>query len=114
MRGGGSPLEIAPGAMEALKLHSWPGNVRELEHAVERALLMARGARIEAGDLALRARGEAGAAMEDLTLEEAERVLIEKALERFEGNVSKAAQALGLSRSALYRRLQAHDISPAE
>jgi len=101
-------------AMAALIRHNWPGNVRELEHAVERAVLMARGARIEAADLALRPRGEAGAVMEELTLEEAERVLIEKALERFEGNVSKAAAALGLSRSALYRRLQAHDISAAE
>ena len=100
--------------MAALVRHGWPGNVRELEHAVERAVLMARGTRIEAADLALRPRGEAGAVMEELTLEEAERVLIEKALERFEGNVSKAAAALGLSRSALYRRLQAHDISPSE
>jgi len=48
--------------------------------------------------------------MEELTLDEAERLLIEKALERFGGNVSKAAEALGLSRSALYRRLQRHDL----
>jgi DNA-binding NtrC family response regulator len=101
-------------AMAALTRHQWPGNVRELEHAVERAVLMARGTRIEAADLALRPRGEAGATMEELTLEAAERVLIEKALERFEGNVSKAAAALGLSRSALYRRLQAHDISVSD
>jgi DNA-binding NtrC family response regulator len=102
-------------AMAALVRHQWPGNVRELEHAVERAVLMARGARIEAADLALRARGAGGeAGMEELTLEAAERVLIEKALERFEGNVSKAAAALGLSRSALYRRLQAHDITSPE
>ena len=101
-------------AMAALIRHPWPGNVRELEHAVERAVLMARGARIEAADLALRPRGDAGTQMDALTLEEAERVLIEKALERYDGNVSKAADALGLSRSALYRRLQRHDLSGTE
>jgi DNA-binding NtrC family response regulator len=101
-------------AMAALMRHPWPGNVRELEHAVERAVLMAQGRRIEAVDLGLRHRGEAGATMAELTLEEAERVLIEKALERFEGNVSRAADALGLSRSALYRRLQRHDLAPPE
>jgi DNA-binding NtrC family response regulator len=97
-------------AMEALLRHPWPGNVRELQHAVERALLMARGSRIEAADLGLRRREDGSALMEELTLDEAERLLIEKALERFGGNVSKAADALGLSRSALYRRLQRHDL----
>jgi DNA-binding NtrC family response regulator len=97
-------------ALDALLRHSWPGNVRELEHAVERALLMARGRRIEAADLALRRRADGSPLMEELTLEEAERLLIEKALERCQGNVSKAAEALGLSRSALYRRLQRYDL----
>jgi len=97
-------------AMEALLRHPWPGNVRELQHAVERSLLMARGSRIEAADLGLRRREDGSALMEELTLDEAERLLIEKALERFGGNVSKAADALGLSRSALYRRLQRHDL----
>ncbi len=105
---------FADEAMTALIRHPWPGNVRELKHAVERAVLMARGARIDDGDLALRTRGDGGAHMDALTLEEAERVLIEKALERFEGNVSRAADALGLSRSALYRRLQRHDLSSSE
>jgi DNA-binding NtrC family response regulator len=100
-------------ALAALERHGWPGNVRELEHAIERAVLMARGDRIEASDLALRPRAEGGAAG-DLTLEEAERVMIEKALARFDGNVSKAADALGLSRSALYRRLQRHDLPSTE
>jgi DNA-binding NtrC family response regulator len=97
-------------AMDALMRHSWPGNVRELEHAVERSLLMARGSRIETADLALRRREDGSPLMEELTLDEAERLLIEKALERHQGNVSKAAEALGLSRSALYRRLQRYDI----
>jgi DNA-binding NtrC family response regulator len=92
--------------MQALLSHSWPGNVRELEHAVERAVLMAQGDRIHAEDLGLRRRAEGGPQMENLTLDEAERVLIEKALTRNGGNVSRAADDLGLSRSALYRRLQ--------
>ncbi len=93
-------------ATQALLAHPWPGNVRELQHAVERAVLMAQGELIQAADLGLRRRPEGGAVMEDLTLDEAERILIEKALERTQGNVSKAAEELGLSRSALYRRLQ--------
>jgi DNA-binding NtrC family response regulator len=97
---------FGPGAMDALRAHPWPGNVRELRHAVERALLMARGRRIEAGDLGLRRREDGGARLDELTLEEAERLMIEKALDRHQGNVSRAAEALGLSRSALYRRLQ--------
>ncbi|MEQ9397950.1 MAG: sigma-54 dependent transcriptional regulator [Longimicrobiales bacterium] len=107
----GRDLEgFSDAAMDALIGHSWPGNVRELEHAVERSVLMARGSRIEASDLGLRRRDDGSVLMEELTLDDAERLLIEKALERYQGNVSKAAEALGLSRSALYRRLQRHDI----
>jgi DNA-binding NtrC family response regulator len=97
---------FSPEAMRALADHPWPGNVRELRHAVERALLMARGRRIEVADLGLRRREDGSARLDELTLEEAERLMIEKALDRHGGNVSKAAEALGLSRSALYRRLQ--------
>jgi DNA-binding NtrC family response regulator len=93
-------------AMAALIAHPWPGNVRELQHAVERAVLMSRGSRIEAADLGLRRRADGSVLMDQLTLEEAERLLVEKAVDRYQGNVSKAADALGLSRSALYRRLQ--------
>jgi DNA-binding NtrC family response regulator len=99
-----------PAAMQALLSHSWPGNVRELEHAVERSVLMAAGSEIQATDLALRRPEEAGAAprLEDMSLEEVESLLIRKTMERFGGNVSQAARALGLSRSALYRRLERH------
>ena len=88
----------------------WPGNVRELEHTVERAILMAQGDRICPEDLGLRRRAEGEPQMEDLTLDEAERLLIERALRRNDGNVSKAADELGLSRSALYRRLQRYGL----
>ena len=107
----GRDLEgFSQAAMDTLVRHTWPGNVRELEHAVERSVLMARGSRIEASDLGLRRREDGSVLMEELTLDDAERLLIEKALERYQGNVSKAAEALGLSRSALYRRLQRHDL----
>src|SRR5512134_467539 len=93
-------------AERALADHRWPGNVRELDHAVERAVLMARGERVQAADLGLRRAAEPAGRLEDMSLEDVERVLIEKALARHGGNVSRAAAALGLSRSALYRRLQ--------
>jgi DNA-binding NtrC family response regulator len=98
--------------MQALLAHDWPGNVRELEHTVERATLLAHDDRIRAADLNLRPRASAAETprFEELTLEEAERRLIQQALARFDGNVSRAAEALGLSRSALYRRLQSHGL----
>jgi DNA-binding NtrC family response regulator len=97
---------FSDGAVQTLLAHAWPGNVRELEHSVERAVLMAQGDRIQPEDLGLTRRPDGGAQMDQLTLDEAERLLIEKALDRNDGNVSKAADELGLSRSALYRRLQ--------
>ncbi len=84
--------------------------MRELAHAVERAALLARGETVLEGDLALLPAGAAARpSLEEMSLEDVERVLIEKAMARHEGNVSQAARALGLSRSALYRRLQRRD-----
>jgi DNA-binding NtrC family response regulator len=94
-------------AMSALRRHAWPGNVRELAHVVERAVLMADGDMIRADHLGLtQAPREAAQSVDDMSLEEVERALISKAMRRFDGNVSRAAEALGLSRSALYRRLE--------
>ena len=98
------------GAMKALLSHTWPGNVRELDHAVERAVLMAEGETIRAADLGLRGGREASLRLEEMSLEDVEALLIKKALARFNGNVSHAANALGLSRSALYRRLQRYGL----
>jgi DNA-binding NtrC family response regulator len=98
------------GAMKALLAHTWPGNVRELDHAVERAVLMAEGETIRAADLGLRGGREASLRLEEMSLEDVEALLIKKALARFDGNVSHAASALGLSRSALYRRLQRYGL----
>ena len=97
-------------AMKTLLEYSWPGNVRELDHAVERAALLSRGTVIHVGDLGLREPQDGAPPLEQMSLEEVERILIQKALARSGGNVSQAAQALGLSRSGLYRRLQKHGL----
>ena len=99
------------GAVKALLAHTWPGNVRELDHAVERAVLMAQGETIRAADLGLRTGREGPPRLEEMSLEDVEALLIKKALARFNGNVSHAAEALGVSRSALYRRLQRYGLS---
>ncbi len=111
-RHGRPSLDFSPDAMRALLAHPWPGNVRELRHAVERAVLLADGDRVEVEHLGLRrgAPAAGGARLDELTLDDAERILIQKALSRHEGNVSRAAESLGLSRSALYRRLERHGI----
>jgi DNA-binding NtrC family response regulator len=92
-------------ALEMLMAHAWPGNVRELDHAIERAVLMTPSDRIRTSDLGLRRGGESPR-LDELSLEEVESLLVRKAMDRFGGNVSQAARALGLSRSALYRRLE--------
>ncbi len=108
-----SIVGFTPQAFEALRQHAWPGNVRELDHVVERALLMSSSSVVTAFDLALQSTPDARvyARLEEMSLEEAERLLITKALARFEGNANRAAEALGLSRSALYRRLQKYGLS---
>src|SRR5581483_7357648 len=99
------------GAMQLLLGHPWPGNIRELDHAVERAVLLAQGDQVRAADLGLRGGATTAAPrLEDLPLEDVEKMLIQKALSRYEGNVSRAAQALGLSRSALYRRIASYGL----
>lgn len=99
-----------PAASEKLWQHPWPGNVRELDHTVERAALLAEGPLVRASDLGLQSGGDASVRLEDLSIEEVERFLIRKALTRFNGNPRQAADALGLSRSAFYRRLEKHGL----
>ena len=97
-------------AIQALLDHPWPGNIRELDHAVERGVLMAQGQVIRLGELGLRIDRDQTSRIEDMSLEDVEGFLIKKAMARFDGNVSQAAKALGLSRSALYRRLQRYGL----
>jgi DNA-binding NtrC family response regulator len=97
-------------ALQLMLEHSWQGNVRELNHVIERAVLMAQDSQIKPADLALRSGRDVSPRLEDMSIEEVEAFLIKKALARYNGNVSHAANALGLSRSALYRRLQRYGL----
>ena len=101
---------LEPHAMQQMLHYGWPGNVRELDHTVERAVLMARGERIEAADLGLSSQRGAAANLDEMSLEAVEAILIRKALARAGGNVSHAADALGLSRGALYRRMEKYGL----
>jgi DNA-binding NtrC family response regulator len=97
-------------SLRALLQYPWPGNVRELDHTVERAVLMSRNSRIEISDLGLNPARVSNLSLEEMSLEEVESILIRKALARCNGNVSQAAEALGLSRGALYRRMEKYGI----
>ncbi len=94
-----------------MRRHPWPGNVRELAHVVERAVLMASGDTIKADHLGLvTVPGSTQTALDEMSLDDLEKIFVQKAMRRYDGNVSRAAEALGLSRSALYRRLEKHGL----
>jgi DNA-binding NtrC family response regulator len=97
-------------ALQLLLQYSWPGNVRELEHTLERAVLMCRGNEIQRADLGLDLSRQQSQNLEELSLETVEAILIRKALQRSQGNVSQAAETLGLSRGALYRRMEKYGL----
>jgi DNA-binding NtrC family response regulator len=99
-----------PSAMQRMLEHPWPGNVRELDHATERAILISTTDMIQSADLGLESERASSAKIEEMSLEEVESLLIKKALTRHSGNISHAAEALGLSRSALYRRMQKYGL----
>ena len=96
-------------AVDAMKDYAWPGNVRELDHSVERGVLMTQGKVVRAPDLGLNA-GQSAPRLDDMSLEEVEAFLIKKTLARCDGNARKAAEELGLSRSAFYRRLERYGL----
>lgn len=99
---------FARDATQALLNYAWPGNVRELSHVVERAVLVGNNAQVQAKDLMLMTRRNetGGNSLDQLTLDDAEQLLIRNALDRCDGNVQAAAEQLGLSRSAMYRRME--------
>ena len=98
-------------ALEKMITYSWPGNIRELDHAIERAVIMSREDPVNAPSLALQsASRNRDAALADMSLEEAEAFLISKALARYSGNVSQAAEILGLSRGTFYRRMEKYGL----
>ena len=103
------PRGLAPGALDALAGHSWPGNVRELSHAVERAVILGEGEDLTAADFSLLPVASADDTA-SLNLEANERRLVETAIREAGGNISHAASALGITRAALYRRIEKHGL----
>ncbi|HEY1803547.1 MAG TPA: sigma-54 dependent transcriptional regulator [Terracidiphilus sp.] len=106
--------EFSPTAMQQLMQYPWPGNVRELEHAVERAVLLCRGEEVEPSDLGINGARAGTLSLEtmsdNMSIDEVESLLIRKVLRRCDGNISQAAEALGLSRAALYRRIEKYGL----
>jgi DNA-binding NtrC family response regulator len=108
-----SPSGFTREADQALAAHSWPGNVRELDHTIERAVLMAVQESVQASDLGLQSGSpnpNLAIGIEEMSLEDIEKLLIKKSLARFGGNARQAAEALGVSRSTFYRRLQQYGL----
>ena len=97
-------------AMQHMMQYPWPGNVRELEHTVERAVLLCRGEEIEPVNLAIAAQKSAPQSFENMSIDDVEALLIRKLLRRCDGNISQAAESLGLSRAALYRRIEKYGL----
>ncbi len=97
-------------ALQQMMQYSWPGNVRELEHTVERAVLLCRGEQVEPADLGIAAARSSAQSFETMSIDEVEALLIRKVMRRCDGNISQAAQALGLSRAALYRRIEKYGL----
>src|SRR6266404_6799479 len=106
-------VDLSPEALQALHRYPWPGNIRELRHVMERAVLLARSQTIEPTDLGLQSAVSRANVLDEMDLESMEAHLIKKALDRHNGNAISAAKALGLSRSAFYRRLQKYQIPTA-
>jgi DNA-binding NtrC family response regulator len=101
---------FSPGAMQQMMQYSWPGNVRELEHTVERAVLLCSGDEVETSDLAITGTRQSSQSFESMSIDEVESMLISKVLRRCNSNISQAAEALGLSRAALYRRIDKYGL----
>ena len=106
------PKRLARAALKRLEAYSWPGNVRELRHAVERALIMSDAPLLDAQDFLLKTDPVAGDALrlDDYNLETVEQKVIQAALEKHRGNVSRAARELGITRASLYRRMEKHGL----
>jgi DNA-binding NtrC family response regulator len=101
---------FSPASMQQMMQYAWPGNVRELEHMVERAVLLCRGEEIEPADFAISGARQAAPSFDNMSIDEVEALLIRKMLRRCDGNISQAAEALGLSRAALYRRIEKYGL----
>jgi DNA-binding NtrC family response regulator len=102
--------DFSPAAMRQMIQYPWPGNVRELEHTVERAVLLCRGNEIEPSNLIIAGARSSPESFENMSIDEVEALLIRKVMRRCDGNISQAAESLGLSRAALYRRIEKYGL----
>ncbi|WP_243047897.1 sigma-54 dependent transcriptional regulator [Dyella sp. RRB7] len=109
-RYGRATLRLAPSAERALLAWAWPGNVRELQHLMERAALLADNDQVSAAALAFGTPMASAPELDGMTLEQAEGWLVKRALQRYQGNLQRAADALGITRQSLYRRLEKHEL----
>jgi DNA-binding NtrC family response regulator len=100
----------SPALLNAMRQYAWPGNIRELQHAVERAVIMAPHDELQPEDFFFRATTNAPAASTTMNIDDMERQLIEKALQKHHGNITEAANELGLTRASLYRRIEKYRI----
>ncbi len=103
-------LEFTADALSAMKDYHWPGNIREIEHLVERAVIISDNEKIETSDLHFSTKKAAVDSVANLNIEETEKTLIQQAMQKHQGNISRAAKDLGLTRAALYRRLEKHQL----
>ena len=106
-------IDMRPSALEKLKQHTWPGNIRELQHAIERAVIMNDKGTLTSADFPLTTAetpDDDHLHFDDFNLENVEKTVIRKAIEKHHGNLSQAAKELGLTRSALYRRLEKYGL----
>ena len=103
-------LSISVDAMTKLKKYPWPGNVRELQHSIERALIMADSSTLQGSDFLFSRKGNDAVNVDTLNLDEVEKAAVAKAIQLHNGNISKAAEELGLTRASLYRRMEKYGI----
>lgn len=106
-----SGLYVADYVFNRLQKYDWPGNIRELQHAIERAVIMSDGKQLQVSDFNLKETNEAELeSLDSFNLDQIEKWAIESAIKKHQGNISHAAQELGLSRGALYRRMEKYDL----
>lgn len=104
--------KVSAAAMKELELYSWPGNIRELQHAIERAVIMSEGSMLEPDDFVLynKNKNKSDIDLETYDLDQVEKTVIKKVLDKTHGNISHAARELGLTRTSLYRRMEKHGL----
>ncbi len=102
-------IRVSAGAMTKLQAYRWPGNIRELRHALERAVIMAKSNVLQPSDFLFAPESQQeGLVFDSFNLDEIEKMIIRKVLEKHQGNISHAAHDLGLTRTSLYRRMEKH------